>query len=1128
MPNNDIILIQEHWLFQSQLHLINELHDNINYVAKGVDINDPLMPISMPRGHGGVAIIWKTEIDHLVQPLNDGSEKIQAAEVKSATGDNLLIICVYLPAKGSKNHELEYQETIDQIYELCQKFQGTHKIIIGGDINEDLNSQITNKRSQYLQDLITELQLSYENTSKTFVNSLGKETSELDYFIHNLKDSEHSRKTVLQELPENTSDHYPIKMCIDFEYSLQHIKKKDEPYNNTKINWDKVDKDWYTTLMRENVNNIIKERENGTVQLDENIIKTCQAMKSSALTTCERKARYKAKPKLKVWTNEIKTAIHKSRLKYKLWKDMGKPSETDNNLLQEKKRAKKDLRKIIRIELAKQRDTEKELIMETKTRDMKLFHKLVRNNRKKGGETTLELNVNGINYSGEENVIDAFYIHFSHLATFSRQDNIDRNYHTLANEDIKAIENIVEGNNVPEIQPEEMTKAIASINKGKSADYHGLTIEHIIHAGEELQELLRSIINDILQHGTVPETLKKGLLTPVFKNKGNRQQATNYRGITVLPVISKIIETIIKFRTTSTVLQVQNKTQRGFTAGSSPMNSALPLEECYRDAKDANKNFTLILLDAKAAFDTVVHSHMMRRAFLAGIDDQHWTIIKNLHEDAESSIKWGGKISIPFKVNQGVRQGGILSTDLYKLYINPLLDRLEHTGLGYKLGNISINNTACADDIALMSDNPQDAQILVNMATDFAFMEGYELQPTKSVMINVQAKGKHPSDPNLKLKMGNNTMPITDKAMHLGIMRTTSLKENMTVNVDENIKKSRRSAYGLFSSGFHGYNGLDIDTMLHLYKIYIQPVLLYGLELILPTGKQLEKLEIAQKRLLKQILSLPNSVADVVVYILTGILPVEAQIHIRALGLFNNITQQSENSMEKVMARRQLTIKPDNSQSWFVNIKLILRKYDLKEAIYYLNNPIRKNIWCSIVKKAVYKLWTGSLLTMVPLYKGLNFLTTTNIETGKPHPLLKMNCYTGNDIARLTVKLKLLTGSYILQTKRIKMYKTDHDSTCMLCMRNEETIEHFILYCDRLENIRNPILNNLVELLEDSNITFVDYSDNEKLQLLLDFTSIVRTRKIPPANACRIEQLTRRLLFQLHIKRHRIIMDSKK
>ena len=88
----------------------------------------------------------------------------------------------------------------------------------------------------------------------------------------------------------------------------------------------------------------------------------------------------------------------------------------------------------------------------------------------------------------------------------------------------------------------------------------------------------------------------------------------------------------------------------------------------------------------------------------------------------------------------GVRQGGILSTDLYKLYINPLLDRLQDVGIGLKIGNINVNNTGCADDIALLSTELSDAQIMVNMALDFANLEGYELQPKKNVAIHIRGK----------------------------------------------------------------------------------------------------------------------------------------------------------------------------------------------------------------------------------------------------------------------------------------------------------------------------------------------------------------------------------------------------
>jgi hypothetical protein len=84
-----------------------------------------------------------------------------------------------------------------------------------------------------------------------------------------------------------------------------------------------------------------------------------------------------------------------------------------------------------------------------------------------------------------------------------------------------------------------------------------------------------------------------------------------------------------------------------------------------------------------------------RRLFQARLDDNHWTIIQSMHEGASSAIKWNGKISDQFKVLQGGRQGGILSTDLYKLYVNPLLDKLTSSNIGLKIGNVVCNTSAC-------------------------------------------------------------------------------------------------------------------------------------------------------------------------------------------------------------------------------------------------------------------------------------------------------------------------------------------------------------------------------------------------------------------------------------------------
>jgi hypothetical protein len=61
------------------------------------------------------------------------------------------------------------------------------------------------------------------------------------------------------------------------------------------------------------------------------------------------------------------------------------------------------------------------------------------------------------------------------------------------------------------------------------------------------------------------------------------------------------------------------------------------------------------------------------------------------NSNATSAVKWIGQTSTFFKVSQGVRQGGIFSADLYKIYVNPLLDRLNKTGLGAKVGDIIKN-----------------------------------------------------------------------------------------------------------------------------------------------------------------------------------------------------------------------------------------------------------------------------------------------------------------------------------------------------------------------------------------------------------------------------------------------------
>ena len=92
-----------------------------------------------------------------------------------------------------------------------------------------------------------------------------------------------------------------------------------------------------------------------------------------------------------------------------------------------------------------------------------------------------------------------------------------------------------------------------TINKGKSLDILGLSIEHLIYSGEELVDFLLLFVQRILTDSKIPDILKQGVITPVYKKKGNSNDPRNYRGIAVFSDV-KQAEIIEAFKSTSRYL----------------------------------------------------------------------------------------------------------------------------------------------------------------------------------------------------------------------------------------------------------------------------------------------------------------------------------------------------------------------------------------------------------------------------------------------------------------------------------------------------------------------------------------------------------------------------------------------
>ncbi|CAG2196848.1 unnamed protein product [Mytilus edulis] len=123
----DMFLLQEHWLYDCQLSMINEISDHLTGFGKAVDTLDPISATQMPRGYGGTAILWKKYLDSIISPSTIGNERIQGIEVTS--DPNLILLSVCLPCKGSYQHLSDFQDYIAQLHEIVSTYKQTHQII---------------------------------------------------------------------------------------------------------------------------------------------------------------------------------------------------------------------------------------------------------------------------------------------------------------------------------------------------------------------------------------------------------------------------------------------------------------------------------------------------------------------------------------------------------------------------------------------------------------------------------------------------------------------------------------------------------------------------------------------------------------------------------------------------------------------------------------------------------------------------------------------------------------------------------------------------------------------------------------------------------------------------------------
>ena len=641
------------------------------------------------------------------------------------------------------------------------------------------------------------------------------------------------------------------------------------------------------------------------------------------------------------------------------------------------------------------------------------FYKLIRRNKGDSRSQVSSLIVDGQEISSPEQQRKSFAQYYEELSV-PKNENYDSAFLELCTVRHELISQYCDENpmTLDPITKSEVKEAISRLNTKKAPDEFGLTAEHLKHAGNSLIEDITDTFNQIICEKQIPEAFKTGILTPVLKKSKDPTNMDNYRGITVTPIIGKLFESVLLPRLEQTF--EQSSLQFGFTKGLSPIMSALLVSEARAEAKiNSCKPLFLVTLDSRKAFDVVNHKIMLDKLYEAGIHPSLWTIVKDMYTGL---IKWIGELSESFKIQQGVKQGGILSPFLYKTYINPCLVELKQHRLGLCIGTVFCGCPTCADDLAFLSNCDKELQIMMNVATRNAKKDHVTIHPDKS---NVVLLNPHKTviKKSFSLDMGDKTVQFSPSTTHLGLLRS-EVNENV-INIEERLSLARRTQYALINTGVHGSNGLNPRISYKIYQCYVMPRLLYGLEVLPLTQSQINLLSKFHLDNLKRFQSLPTRVATCAVYLLLGALPLEAELHKRQLSLLYNILV-SDNETVKGLAERQIAVNLDNKLSYFSKVQDILDQYQLPHLRDLKDCMQSKEHWKFQIRTAIYNYWTCELRNEACEKSTLCYMDIDSTKISLTHNVWSSLETTVADVRKGIVKSRMITGTYMLQTSKHK------------------------------------------------------------------------------------------------------------
>ena len=855
-------------------------------------------------------------------------------------------------------------------------------------------------------------------------------SSLVDYLVVDKKCLFHVKNFEVLDLNE-FSDHCAIR--YSFESNTYNSKNDNFCVNNVNINekivWDSEKVNDLRNLMRENENtfeNIVSQASGGEISIDESITTFSNLLYDLSKETFGKKTT-KFNNNIRnfkcPWFNED---CRSARSEFFRRKKQFKTSKSIDDKISFLK---------ARYDYAY---TKRKAKFTYQTREGKKLSEMSKSNSRAFWKNIKRLN----NSAATDIPLSAqdFVEHFKNLSNGLSPDPPEMN------ENLNFPDSYIDDLDRP-FTTDEVIRTISQLNRNKSPGFDNILPELFLDNKEFIAPYICILFNKIYDTGIYPEAWTKGIIVPIFK-KGEKNNPSNYRGITLVNSLAKIFSLCLRNRLNKYCEnnEIFTDFQFGFREKKNTVDCIFILHCLIQKILSLNKQLFCAFIDYEKCFDTINRDFLIQKLVTSGLSCKLIRMIKSLYNTVKSCIKVSNNSNLSefIDIAVGLKQGEPLSPLLFILFLNDIRDSFSLGNLTQSdIEHLSVYMLMFADDMVLFTTDKKSLQKQLNDISEYAKQWGLKINVGKSkICIFERRKRRH----NFTWSIDNKELEIVENFCYLGIkFSKNGLFKQAVSALHDQANRAMMNLFQLFKR-----TKFDIKTKIHLFDRLISPILLYAAEVWGIYGlQQVDRLHI---KFCKSILGVHTQTPNFAVYGELGRYPLSIIAKERAMKYWVKVRGNDEKLIGKIYNEQNL-ITSRSHTLWVNKIRQMLNNTGLS---YLLEKNNLSNLDFLLIQRRLrdnfIQEWHSSINNCSKLEYYCMFKNNFEYE-----PYL-------DNVFNESLRIKLAQfrlASHKLEIEMGRILNIDRSQRiCKLCDRSVvESEYHFLCICGKFGDLRTKYLS---------------------------------------------------------------------